>query len=130
MTTKGYIVKLGVGSGLVVGAMTVVVLLAATQSWANVPLAERNALIALYNSTGADNWHDSSNWKVGGVLSLLLLMTAAWIVQVRRQKQALQRSEQRLMRQRDELERLTQDLEAYGERVAVNPPIQGSGVTS
>ena len=57
-------------------------------------------------------------WKVGGVLSLLLLLTATWIVQVRRQKQALQRSEQRLIRQRDELERLTQDLEAYGERVA------------
>jgi serine phosphatase RsbU (regulator of sigma subunit)/ABC-type amino acid transport substrate-binding protein len=57
-------------------------------------------------------------WKVGGTLSLLLLMTGTWIVQVRRQKQALQLSESRLIRQRDELEKLTQDLEAYGERVA------------
>ena len=57
-------------------------------------------------------------WKVGGALSLLLLLAATWIFQVRRQKQALERSEGRLIRQRDELKKLTRDLEAYGERVA------------
>ena len=57
-------------------------------------------------------------WKVGGALSLLLLLAATWIYQVRRQKQALQYSESRLRRQRDELAKLTGDLEAYGERVA------------
>jgi serine phosphatase RsbU (regulator of sigma subunit)/ABC-type amino acid transport substrate-binding protein len=57
-------------------------------------------------------------WKVGGALSLLLLLAVTWIVQVRRQRQALQLSERRLIRQRDELGKLTQDLEAYGERVA------------
>jgi serine phosphatase RsbU (regulator of sigma subunit) len=57
-------------------------------------------------------------WKVGGALSLLLLLAATWIYQVRRQKQALERSERRLIRQRDEAEKLSRDLEAYGERVA------------
>jgi serine phosphatase RsbU (regulator of sigma subunit)/ABC-type amino acid transport substrate-binding protein len=57
-------------------------------------------------------------WKVSGALSLLLLLAVTWIYQVRRQKQALQRSKSRLIRQRDELEKLTRDLEAYGERVA------------
>lgn len=57
-------------------------------------------------------------WKVGSALSLLLLLAVTWIFQVRRQKLALQRSEGRLIRQRDELERLTRDLETYGERVA------------
>lgn len=57
-------------------------------------------------------------WKVGGVLSLLLLLAILWITQVRRQKRALEISEGRLIRQRDELEKLTHDLEAYGERVA------------
>jgi sigma-B regulation protein RsbU (phosphoserine phosphatase) len=57
-------------------------------------------------------------WKVGGTLTLLLLLTVTWVAQVRRKKQALERSEQRLIRQRDELEKLTRDLEAYGERVA------------
>jgi serine phosphatase RsbU (regulator of sigma subunit)/ABC-type amino acid transport substrate-binding protein len=57
-------------------------------------------------------------WKVSGALSLLLLLALTWIYQVRRQKQALQRSKSRLIRQRDELEKLTRDLEAYGERVA------------
>lgn len=57
-------------------------------------------------------------WKVGGALTLLLLLSATWIYQVRRQKQALERSESRLIRQRDELAKLTKDLETYGERVA------------
>jgi serine phosphatase RsbU (regulator of sigma subunit)/ABC-type amino acid transport substrate-binding protein len=57
-------------------------------------------------------------WKVGGTLSILLLLAVLWIRQVQRQKEALQASEKRLMAQRDTLERLTTDLEAYGERVA------------
>ena len=57
-------------------------------------------------------------WKVGGALSLMLLLAATWIYQVRRQKQALERSESRLIRQRDEAEKLSRELEAYGERVA------------
>ncbi len=34
-----------------------------------IPLAERNALIALYNSTNGDNWTDNSGWKTGDVFS-------------------------------------------------------------
>jgi serine phosphatase RsbU (regulator of sigma subunit)/ABC-type amino acid transport substrate-binding protein len=57
-------------------------------------------------------------WKVGGTLSLLLLMAVLWIRQVQQQKHALQESEKRLTAQRDTLKRLSEDLEAYGERVA------------
>jgi serine phosphatase RsbU (regulator of sigma subunit)/ABC-type amino acid transport substrate-binding protein len=57
-------------------------------------------------------------WKVGGTLSILLLLAVLWIRQVQRQKEALQASETRLMAQRDTLKRLTTDLEAYGDRVA------------
>jgi len=57
-------------------------------------------------------------WKVGGTLSVLLLLAVLWIRQVQRQKQALLASEKRLTTQRDTLKQLTEDLEAYGERVA------------
>jgi serine phosphatase RsbU (regulator of sigma subunit)/ABC-type amino acid transport substrate-binding protein len=57
-------------------------------------------------------------WKVGGTLSVLLLLAGLWIHQVQRQKQALQASEKRLTAQRDTLKKLTEDLEAYGDRVA------------
>ena len=57
-------------------------------------------------------------WKVGGTLSLLLLLAGLWIRQVHRQKQALQASEKRLTAQRDTLKKLTEDLEVYGDRVA------------
>jgi serine phosphatase RsbU (regulator of sigma subunit)/ABC-type amino acid transport substrate-binding protein len=57
-------------------------------------------------------------WKVGGTLSMLLLLAGLWIRQVQQQKRALQASEKRLTAQRDTLKRLTEDLEAYGERVA------------
>lgn len=32
---------------------------------ATVPQAERDALVALYNSTDGDNWNDNTNWLVG-----------------------------------------------------------------
>ena len=57
-------------------------------------------------------------WKVGGSLSVLLLLAGLWIRQVQRQKQALQASEKRLTAQRDTLKKLTEDLEVYGDRVA------------
>jgi len=57
-------------------------------------------------------------WKVGGTLTVLLLLAGLWIRQVQRQKRALQASEKRLTAQRDTLKRLTEDLEAYGDRVA------------
>jgi serine phosphatase RsbU (regulator of sigma subunit)/ABC-type amino acid transport substrate-binding protein len=57
-------------------------------------------------------------WKVGGTLSVMLLLAGLWIRQVQRQKRALQASEKRLTAQRDTLKRLTEDLEVYGERVA------------
>jgi serine phosphatase RsbU (regulator of sigma subunit)/ABC-type amino acid transport substrate-binding protein len=57
-------------------------------------------------------------WKVGGTLSILLLLAVLWIRQVQQQKEALQASEKRLTEQRDTLKRLTEDLEAYGDRVA------------
>ena len=57
-------------------------------------------------------------WKVGGTLSVLLLLAGIWIRQVQRQKQALQASEKRLTAQRDTLKKLTEDLEVYGDRVA------------
>jgi serine phosphatase RsbU (regulator of sigma subunit) len=57
-------------------------------------------------------------WKVGGTLSVLLLLAGLWIHQVHLQKQALQASEKRLTAQRDTLKKLTEDLEAYGDRVA------------
>jgi hypothetical protein len=41
----------------------------ATSARADIPASERNALIALYNSTGGDNWYDRSNWKVGDVFN-------------------------------------------------------------
>ena len=57
-------------------------------------------------------------WKVGGTLSVLLILAGLWIRQVQRQKQALQASEKRLTAQRDTLKKLTEDLEVYGDRVA------------
>jgi len=57
-------------------------------------------------------------WKVGGTLSILLLLAVLWIRQVQQQKLALQASEKRLTAQRDTLKKLTEDLEAYGDRVA------------
>jgi len=57
-------------------------------------------------------------WKVGGTLTVLLLLAGLWIRQVQRQKQALQASEKRLTAQRDTLKKLTEDLEVYGDRVA------------
>ncbi|GAA4820803.1 hypothetical protein GCM10011365_23210 [Marinicella pacifica] len=44
--------------------MTLTVLLS-TSAWAAVPQAERNALVALYNSTDGANWSDNTNWLVG-----------------------------------------------------------------
>ena len=29
---------------------------------AAIPTAERDALVALYNATGGDGWHDNSGW--------------------------------------------------------------------
>ncbi|MGD8312218.1 MAG: SpoIIE family protein phosphatase [Gammaproteobacteria bacterium] len=49
--------------------------------------------------------------KVGGILSGLLLLAVLWIRQVQRQKRVL-------ISQRNTLRQLTQDLEAYGDRVA------------
>jgi sigma-B regulation protein RsbU (phosphoserine phosphatase) len=57
-------------------------------------------------------------WKVGGTLSVLLLLAGLWIHQVQQQKRALQASEKHLTAQRDTLKRLTEDLEIYGDRVA------------
>jgi len=57
-------------------------------------------------------------WKVGGTLTVLLLLAGLWIRQVQRQKSALQESEKHLTAQRDTLKRLTEDLEVYGDRVA------------
>ncbi len=34
-------------------------------SWSAVPQSERDALVALYNSTDGDNWTDNTNWLVG-----------------------------------------------------------------
>ena len=34
-----------------------------------IPLAQRNALIALYNSTNGDGWTNNTGWKTGGVPS-------------------------------------------------------------
>jgi serine phosphatase RsbU (regulator of sigma subunit)/ABC-type amino acid transport substrate-binding protein len=58
------------------------------------------------------------SWKVGGTLTVLLLLAGLWIRQVQQQKRALQESEKRLTAQRDTLKRLTVDLEVYGDRVA------------
>ena len=49
------------GAGLALG-------LAATAQ-AAIPAAERNVLIALYNSTNGDSWTDNTNWKTGGAFS-------------------------------------------------------------
>ena len=68
MTEMGGIVKLRVGSGLVLAALTVVILGSATSVRADIPTSERNALIALYNSTNGDGWINRANWKVGGVV--------------------------------------------------------------
>lgn len=35
----------------------------------NIPLSEREALIALYNATDGDNWNRNENWKTGGIFS-------------------------------------------------------------
>ena len=69
MTEMEWIVKLRVGSGLVLAALTFIGLLSATSARADIPTSERNALIALYNSTGGDNWYERANWKVGAVFN-------------------------------------------------------------
>jgi serine phosphatase RsbU (regulator of sigma subunit)/ABC-type amino acid transport substrate-binding protein len=57
-------------------------------------------------------------WKVGGSLTLLLLLAGLWIRQVHKQKLELQASEARLISQRNALKQLTDDLEAYSRRIA------------
>jgi serine phosphatase RsbU (regulator of sigma subunit)/ABC-type amino acid transport substrate-binding protein len=57
-------------------------------------------------------------WKVGGTLTVLLLLAGLWIRQVHKQKLALQASEARLISQRNALKQLTDDLEAYSKRIA------------
>lgn len=57
------------GSRLVPLALTVAVLLLAGSIRANIPTSERNALIALYNSTNGDGWINRANWKVSGVFN-------------------------------------------------------------
>ncbi len=61
--------KFRVGSGLVLVALTVVAFLSATSAWAAIPTTERNALIALYNSTNGDGWSSRAYWKVSGVFN-------------------------------------------------------------
>jgi Leucine-rich repeat (LRR) protein len=58
-------VKSKVGSGFVLAVLTVAALVSPTSGWADIPTAERNALIALYNSTNGDGWINRANWKVG-----------------------------------------------------------------
>lgn len=50
-------------------------------------------------------------WKVGGTLTLLLVLAMLWIRQVHQQKRLL-------LSQRNALRQLTEDLEAYGDRVS------------
>ncbi len=50
-------------------------------------------------------------WKVGGTLTILLVLAMLWIWQVQRQKHLL-------LTQRNALKQLTEDLETYGDRVA------------
>jgi serine phosphatase RsbU (regulator of sigma subunit) len=57
-------------------------------------------------------------WKVGGTLTVLLVLAGLWIRQAHKQKQALQASEARLISQRNALKQLTDDLEAYSRRIA------------
>jgi serine phosphatase RsbU (regulator of sigma subunit) len=57
-------------------------------------------------------------WKVGGTLTMLLVLAGLWIRQVHKQKLALQASEARLISQRNALKQLTDDLEAYSRRIA------------
>jgi serine phosphatase RsbU (regulator of sigma subunit)/ABC-type amino acid transport substrate-binding protein len=57
-------------------------------------------------------------WKVGGTLTVLLVLAGLWIRQVHKQKLALQASEARLISQRNALKQLTDDLEAYSRRIA------------
>ena len=57
-------------------------------------------------------------WKVGGSLTVLLVLAGLWIRQVHKQKLALQASESRLISQRNALKQLTDDLEAYSKRIA------------
>jgi serine phosphatase RsbU (regulator of sigma subunit)/ABC-type amino acid transport substrate-binding protein len=57
-------------------------------------------------------------WKVGGTLSVLLVLAGLWIRQGHKQKLALQASEARLIIQRNALRQLTEDLEAYSKRIA------------
>ncbi len=37
-------------------------LLFPAESQAGIPQSERDALVALYNATGGDNWTDNTNW--------------------------------------------------------------------
>ena len=41
-----------------------------SNTYADIPTIEREALIALYNSTDGDNWTDNSGWKDGDIFSL------------------------------------------------------------
>ena len=42
--------------------VVVLVLIPVSFAHAQIPTAERDALIALYNSTDGANWSDSTNW--------------------------------------------------------------------
>jgi serine phosphatase RsbU (regulator of sigma subunit)/ABC-type amino acid transport substrate-binding protein len=97
--------------------------------WPFVPIVEKalDTITAEEHTTIQQHWVNvkydplidySLLWKVGGTLTVLLLLAILWIRQVQRQKQALQESEVHLMAQRDTLKQLTEDLEAYGDRVA------------
>ena len=65
---KEWIVTSKISSGLVLVALTAAALLSAASVRADIPTSERNALIALYNSTSGDGWINRANWKVGGVV--------------------------------------------------------------
>ena len=97
--------------------------------WPFVPIVEKalDTITPEEHTAIEQNWVNVSYdplvdytllWKVGGTLTVLLLLAALWIRQVQQQKRALQASEKRLMAQRDTLKRLTEDLEVYGDRVA------------
>ena len=79
---------------------------------ATMPQEERTAIAQRWVNVKYDPVTDYSLvWKVGGTLSALLLLAMLWIRQVQRQKRVL-------ISQHNTLRQLTQDLEAYGDRVA------------
>ena len=46
----------------------ILVLIPVSYANAQIPTAERDALIALYNSTDGANWSNNSNWLPGDLL--------------------------------------------------------------